>query len=104
MAETYVKTFTDPENELSKTPIRDMGRFSHEAVDIDPRTGICYLTEDDFEGLIDDEDPNLDTRRSYLYRYLPRNRRARPGALQEGGTLQVARLDEAPKDGRNTST
>ena len=88
----------NPENRLSKTPIVDMGRFSHEAVDIDPRTGIAYLTEDDFEGLIDDDDPGLDTRRSYFYRYLPNNRRARPGALQEGGKLQVARLDEAPAD------
>ena len=88
----------DPENELSRTPIREMGRFSHEAVDIDPRTGIAYLTEDDFEGLIDDDDPNADTRRSYLYRFLPNDRRARPGALQRGGTLQVAKLDEAPRD------
>ena len=88
----------DPENDLSKTPIREMGRFSHEAVDIDPRTGIAYLTEDDFEGLIDEEDPNLDTRRSHFYRFLPNNRRQRPGALQEGGTLQVAKLDEAPDD------
>jgi secreted PhoX family phosphatase len=87
-----------PESRLSKTPIRDMGRFSHEAVDIDPRTGIAYLTEDDFEGLIDDEDPNLDTRRRYLYRFLPNNPTQRPGALQDGGTLQVAKLDEAPKD------
>src|ERR671917_432632 len=88
----------DPENEQSRTPIREMGRFSHEAVDIDPRTGIAYLTEDDFEGLIDDEDPSLDTRRSYFYRFLPNNRRQRPGALQQGGTLQVAKLDEAPDD------
>ena len=87
-----------PESNLSRRPIRDMGRFSHEAVDIDPRTGIAYLTEDDFEGLIDDEDPSLDTRRSYLYRFLPNNPARRPGALQEGGTLQVAKLDEAPKD------
>jgi secreted PhoX family phosphatase len=70
----------NPESRLSKTPIVDMGRFSHEAVDIDPKTGIAYLTEDDFEGLIDDDDPNADTRRSYFYRYLPNNRRARPGA------------------------
>ena len=27
-----------------------MGFFSHEAVDIDPATGIAYLTEDDFRG------------------------------------------------------
>jgi secreted PhoX family phosphatase len=86
---------SDRENDLSKTPITAMGRFSHEAVDIDPRTGIVYLTEDDFEGLIDDEDPSLDTRRSYFYRFLPNNRRQRPGALQQGGALQVAKLDES---------
>jgi secreted PhoX family phosphatase len=88
----------NPESRLSKTPILAMGRFSHEAIDIDPRTGIAYLTEDDFEGLIDDEDPSLDTRRSYFYRFLPDNRRPRPGALQQGGKLQVAKLDEAPDD------
>ena len=94
----------DPENELSRTPITGMGRFSHEAVDIDPgvsfdgHRGVAYLTEDDFEGLIDDDDPNADTRRSYLYRYVPDNPARRPGALQEGGTLEVAKLDEAPGD------
>ena len=36
----------DPENEMSKTPIYDMGRFSHEAGHVDPSTGIWYLTED----------------------------------------------------------
>ena len=37
----------DPENALSKTPITAMGYFSHVAIDVDPRTGIVYLTEDD---------------------------------------------------------
>ena len=37
----------NPENALSRTPIRDMGYFSHEACDVDPSTGIVYLTEDD---------------------------------------------------------
>jgi secreted PhoX family phosphatase len=37
----------DPENDLSKTPIRDMGSFRHEAAGVDPATGIVYLTEDD---------------------------------------------------------
>ena len=44
----------EPENDLSSTPIRAMGFFSHEAVDIDPATGIAYLTEDDFRGNIVD--------------------------------------------------
>jgi hypothetical protein len=28
------------------TPLRDMGRFSHEAVAVDPATGYIYETED----------------------------------------------------------
>jgi secreted PhoX family phosphatase len=35
----------DPENEMSRTPIRDMGYFSHEAGHVDPSTGIWYLTK-----------------------------------------------------------
>jgi len=96
----------DPENELSRTPIRGMGFFSHEAVDIDPATGIAYLTEDDFRGSITD-DPNDEvvadvpdteggrgTRVSFLYRYIPNERGQRPGALQQGGRLQVMTLDK----------
>ena len=49
----------NPANKLSKTPIREMGFFSHEAVDIDPETGIAYLAEDDFRGSIPD-DPNAE--------------------------------------------
>jgi len=83
----------DPENELSRTPIRQMGFFSHEAVDIDPATGIAYLTEDDFRGSItgdpDDEiaadvpdtEGGRGTRVSFLYRYIPNDRSQRPGAL-----------------------
>ena len=68
---------SDPENELSRMPIRAMGFFSHEAVDIDPATGIAYLTEDDFRGSLPD-DPSTEvtgptgapgvTRASCLYR------------------------------------
>ncbi|MBW3593245.1 MAG: PhoX family protein, partial [Actinobacteria bacterium] len=90
----------DPENDLSKTPITDMGFFSHEAVDIDPATGIAYLTEDDFRGRIE-RDPNLDTRSSFLYRYVPNDTSRRPGALQRGGTLQAMALDEVPATGRD---
>jgi secreted PhoX family phosphatase len=42
----------DPENDLSKTPVRQMRFFSHEAVAVDPTTGILYLTEDDFRGFV----------------------------------------------------
>src|ERR671912_856767 len=86
-----------------------MGFFSHEAVDIDPATGIAYLTEDDFRGSIPenpedeivDDVPNNEvgtgTRVSVLYRYIPNNRSQRPGALQEGGTLQVLTIDQGPE-------
>ncbi len=71
----------DPENNLSKTPIRDMGAFSHEAVDVDPATGIVYLTEDDGP-------------ESYLYRYVPNDPSGKIGALQKGGKLQAAAMEE----------
>jgi secreted PhoX family phosphatase len=102
---------SDPEGLLSRTPIRDMGFFSHEAVDIDPATGIAYLTEDDFRGAIVDASaenpqdyttdeinpatgtPGTGTRVSFLYRYIPNNTDPRPGALQEGGKLQVLTIE-----------
>lgn len=52
-------------------PITGMGRFNHEAVCIDPSTGIVYLTEDRGDGL--------------FYRYIPKT----PGKLLEGGKLQA---------------
>ena len=67
-------------SELSRRPIRAMGQFRHEAASVDPATGIVYLAED--------APP-----RSYVYRYLPVERSARPGALQEGGRLQAMRLE-----------
>mgnify|MGYP006268131819 CR=1 FL=1 len=65
-------------------PLTDMGRFNHEAVCVDPRTGIVYQTEDRHDGLI--------------YRFLPHQ----PGRLQRGGQLQVLALRGAPStDTRN---
>lgn len=52
-------------------PITGTGRFVHEAVAIDPATGIVYLTEDAADGL--------------LYRFIP-NRR---GVMLAGGRLQA---------------
>ncbi len=60
-------------------PLVAMGRFSHEAVAIDPSTGIVYLTEDD-------------RNKSGLYRFIPNDRRGRPGSLENGGRLQAARV------------
>jgi secreted PhoX family phosphatase len=86
----------DPEGPLSRQPITDMGRFSHEAIDIDPSTGVAYLTEDDFRG--GDVVPGSDPRISYLYRYLPNDRTQAPGALQRGGTLQALAIEELGSD------
>jgi hypothetical protein len=66
------------------TPIRDMGRFNHEAIAVDPVSGVVYLTEDDQEGLI--------------YRYIPNT----PEKLLNGGKLQaLALVEQASFDTRN---
>jgi secreted PhoX family phosphatase len=60
------------------TPIRDMGRFSHEAVAVDPVTGYIYETEDASTS-------------SGFYRYVPRKRN-RPS---EGGLLYMLKVAPA---------
>ena len=65
-------------------PIKGMGRFNHEAVAVDPRTGIVYLTEDRGDSLI--------------YRYIPTT----PGKLLDGGKLQALAIkDQKSLDTRN---
>lgn len=60
-------------------PLVQMGRFSHEAVAVDPRTGHVYLTEDD-------------RNKSGFYRFVPNDRAGRHGSLENGGRLQAARV------------
>ena len=68
-------------------PLTAMGRFNHEAVAVDPTTGIVYLTEDENDGL--------------LYRFLP-DRRA---VLARGGSLQALVVrGQASLDTRNRRT
>lgn len=65
-------------------PIKAMGRFRHEAVCVDPKSGIVYLTEDMNDGL--------------LYRFIPNVK----GKLHQGGRLQALAIKEAPgRDTRN---
>lgn len=89
----------EPENDLSKTPIRGMGFFSHEAAEVDPQTGIVYLTEDDFRGTIP-SDPEFEiigaSRVSFFYRFIPNDTSQKPGALQKGGKLQAMAIEERP--------
>ena len=56
---------------VDPVPLTAMGRFAHEAVSVDPESGIVYLTEDDREGL--------------FYRFIPNER----GKLAAGGRLQA---------------
>lgn len=64
-------------------PLTAMGRFMHEAVAVDPRTGIVYQTEDREDGLI--------------YRFIPTTR----GDLHAGGRLQALVLVSGARDSRN---
>ena len=59
-------------------PLRGLGRFSHEAVAVNPWTGIVYLTEDRTQ--------------SGLYRFVP----DRYGHLRDGGRLEMLRILGAP--------
>lgn len=68
-------------------PLKAMGRFRHEAVAVEPNSGIVYQTEDVEDGLI--------------YRFLPHQ----PGQLSAGGRLQALALAEHPgADTRNWSS
>jgi secreted PhoX family phosphatase len=60
-------------------PIKAMGRFNHEAVAIDPRTGVVYMTEDMSDGA--------------FYRYLPNDARY----LHKGGRLQALAFRDVPR-------
>ncbi len=63
---------------VDPVPLKAMGRFDHEAVCIDPGTGVVYLTEDQNDGL--------------FYRFIP----TRPGRLADGGRLQAMVVRDRP--------
>lgn len=66
-------------------PLTAMGRFQHEAVAIDPGTGIVYETEDAFQypfGL--------------FYRFLPEKPLGGIGSLRAGGRLEAMRVPGVP--------
>lgn len=52
-------------------PLKAMGRFRHEAIAVEPKSGVIYETEDQWDGLI--------------YRFIPNV----PGKPAEGGKLQA---------------
>lgn len=63
---------------ITPVPLKAMGRFIHEAVAVDPDTGIVYETED--------------RQLSGFYRFIPRER----GVLASGGGLQMLAIDGKP--------
>ena len=60
-------------------PLGAMGRFVHEAIAVDPATGIVYETEDQLS--------------SGLYRFIPKER----GLLAKGGALEMLAIAGRPK-------
>ena len=66
------------EGPVEPVPLKAMGRFVHEAVAVDPDTGIVYMTEDQ---------PTAG-----FYRFLPKL----PGSLHLGGRLQMLAIDGEP--------
>ncbi|WP_395108285.1 alkaline phosphatase PhoX [Actinomadura sp. SCN-SB] len=69
-----------PGRPVNAPPLKAMGRFSHEAVAVDPRTGYVYETEDD------SGKPNG------FYRFRPRNRHD----LSAGGILEMLKIVDRP--------
>lgn len=64
--------------------LKDMGRFRHEAIAVDPKSGVVFQTEDRDDGAI--------------YRFIPNV----PGKLQQGGRLQALIIaTELSRDTRN---
>jgi secreted PhoX family phosphatase len=61
-------------------PIRAAGRFAHEAVDVDPETGILYETEDNFDFP------------SGFYRYRAPQNPMTAKRLVDGGTLEMLKV------------
>ncbi|GIJ61782.1 alkaline phosphatase PhoX [Virgisporangium aurantiacum] len=72
----------DARTTVPAEPLTAMGRFSHEAVATDQRTGVVYLTEDAGSG-----------RGSGFYRFLPRD----PARLDRGGRLQILMIKGRPQ-------
>ena len=70
---------------VDPVPLREMGRFIHEAVAVDPNTGIVYETEDTWY------EPGRRPGAGF-YRFIPNQ----PGALSAGGRLQMMAVTGSP--------
>ncbi|MFE5957893.1 alkaline phosphatase PhoX [Streptomyces rubiginosohelvolus] len=66
-------------------PLTAMGRFQHEAIAVDPKSGIVYETEDAFEKPF-----------GLFYRFLPEKPLCGTGSLRAGGELEAMRVPGVP--------
>jgi uncharacterized protein len=80
------------------TPFKAMGRFSHEAVVIDPATGFVYLTQD-FLRVNTEVQPIVIEPASGLYRFTPNQ----PDNLAAGGQLEMMVIHHGQTGSYNTS-
>ena len=71
----------DATGPVDPVPLRAMGRFVHEAVAVDPATGIVYQTED------------RDDNEAGFYRFIPDT----PEVLADGGRLQMMAVTDQPR-------
>ena len=79
-----VQAAWDAGEHQTPVPIRSAGRFAHEAVDIDPETGLLYMTEDNFDFP------------SGFYRYRAPQNPMTGRRLTDGGTLEMLRVKGRP--------
>ncbi|MFE9022926.1 PhoX family protein [Streptomyces sp. NPDC007808] len=75
----------DDPHRSGAVPLTAMGRFQHEAIAVDPRSGIVYETEDAFQKPF-----------GLFYRFLPERPRGGLGSLRAGGQLQAMRVPGVP--------
>lgn len=75
-------------DEVEPVPLKAMGRFVHEAVAVDPATGIVYETED---ATYDAKNPQTLPGAGF-YRFIP----SQPGELRRGGRLQMLAVTGMP--------
>lgn len=76
-----VDPYVDSRN-VDPTPLTALGRFSHETIAVDPKSGVLYATEDESDqGVL-----------GLLYRMLPDKPLAGYGSLRAGGRLQAMRV------------
>ena len=70
------EVFASANSSVTPVPLKAMGRFVHEAVGVDKKSGVVYLTED--------YNP------AGFYRFLPKRHKR----LAEGGTLQMLKIKD----------